>query len=114
MRMLAGARTALQTKRASRSQLSQVGTGAVLADDGKRFSAGSSYGSREGGGGFGGRRDQKDSNRRRFGIFFLDFARFPRFLKRPFRSRGATCFEKTRPSFCLFFFSILLEGRLAS
>ena len=54
------------------------------------------------------------SNRRRFGILFLDFARFPRFLKRPFRSRGATCFEKNRPSVCLFFFSIFLEGRLAS
>ena len=44
----------------------KVRIGAVLAffltfsDDGKRFSAGSSYGSREGGGGFGGRRDQKD------------------------------------------------------
>ena len=36
-------------------------------DDGKRFSAGSSYGSREGGGGFGGRRDQKYWNRRPIG-----------------------------------------------
>ena len=67
MRMLAGARTALQTKRASRSQLSQVHFRGLSEDNGKRFSAGSSYGSREGGGGFGGRRDQKDSNRRRFG-----------------------------------------------
>ena len=52
-------------------------------DDGKRSCAGSTYGSREGGGGFGVRRDQKDRNRRRFGDFLFVFFQLSQIPKKP-------------------------------
>ena len=53
-------------------------------------------------GGSGGGGTKKVGNRRRFGEFFLDFSNFLRFPKSPRRCRGASFFEKTRPSFWLF------------
>ena len=104
MRMLAIARTTLKNKRASRSQLSQVfWIFPTFSDDGKRSCAGSTYGSREGGGGFGGRRDQKGRNRLFFVPFFCFFKTFPDFQKAPGAAEAHRFLKNKGPLFGSFF-----------
>ena len=78
MRMLAGARTALQTKRASRSQLSQVPRPPVAPCrmTGSASAQGVPTAAVKVVGGSGGGGTKKVGNRRRFGIFFLFFSGF--------------------------------------
>ena len=82
--------------------IAMAGLGRFSSDDGKRFSAGSSYGSREGGGGFGGGGTKKIRFRAVL-AFFQIFRTLPDSQTAPGAAEAHRFLKKLGPLFGSFF-----------